>query len=181
MPMKEEYGAQPPIEILRQWFDNGGWYDRKALEMRKIIDVIYVCACGPPGAGRNHVTARFYRHFNIVNYVDMSDESLCLIFTTILTNFLSTFEASVQEQVLIHIKLFNNLFRLKLLLLLTLLLQAAGLVKASVSMYNTILDELRPTPAKPHYTFNMRDISKTFQGLLMIDRRRVTTGKNYHS
>ena len=151
MPMKEEYGAQPPIEILRQWFDNGGWYDRKALEMRKIIDVIFVCACGPPGAGRNHVTARFYRHFNIVNYVDMSDESLCLIFTTILTNFFGTFEASVQEQ-------------------------AAGLVKASVAMYNTILDELRPTPAKPHYTFNMRDISKTFQGLLMIDRRRVTTG-----
>jgi len=101
MPMKEEYGAQPPIEILRQWFDNGGWYDRKALEMRKIIDVIYVCACGPPGGGRNHVTARFYRHFNIVNYVDMSDESLCLIFTTILSNFLSTFESSVQEQVLL--------------------------------------------------------------------------------
>ena len=150
MPMKEEYGAQPPIEILRQWFDNGGWYDRKALEMRKIIDVIFVCACGPPGGGRNHVTARFYRHFNIINYVDMSDDSLRLIFTTILSNFLGTFETSVQEQ-------------------------AAGLVKASISVYNTILDELRPTPAKPHYTFNMRDISKTFQGLLMIDRRRVTT------
>eukprot|EP01038_Epipyxis_sp_PR26KG_P005424 gene5424-7514_t len=151
MPMKEEYGAQPPIEILRQWFDNGGWYDRKALELRKIIDVIFVCACGPPGGGRNHVTARFYRHFNIINYVDMSDESLSLIFTTILTNFLSTFEQSVSEH-------------------------AAGLVQASVSLYNTILDELKPTPAKPHYTFNMRDISKTFQGLLMIDKRRVSTG-----
>ncbi|RYG69725.1 hypothetical protein EON64_02000, partial [archaeon] len=150
MPMKEEYGAQPPIEILRQWFDNGGWYDRKALEMRKIIDVIFVCACGPPGGGRNHVTARFYRHFNIINYVDMSDDSLCLIFTTILTNFLSIFEGGVQEV-------------------------AQGLVKATVAVYNTILDELRPTPAKPHYTFNMRDISKTFQGLLMIDKRRVTT------
>ena len=36
MPAKEEFGAQPPIEILRQWFDNQGWYDRKTLEMRKI-------------------------------------------------------------------------------------------------------------------------------------------------
>ena len=49
MPMKEFFGAQPPIEILRQWFDNQGWYDRKALEMRKIVDVIFVAACGPPG------------------------------------------------------------------------------------------------------------------------------------
>jgi dynein heavy chain len=150
MPMKEEYGAQPPIEILRQWFDNCGWYDRKALELRKIIDVIFVCACGPPGGGRNHVTARFYRHFNIVNYVDMSDSSLCLIFTTILSNFLGTFEEEV-------------------------LAEAAGLVKATVAVYNTILNELRPTPTKPHYTFNMRDISKVFQGVLMGDKRKVTT------
>jgi dynein heavy chain, axonemal len=150
MPMKEEYGAQPPIEILRQWFDNSGWYDRKALELRKIIDIIFVCACGPPGGGRNHVTARFYRHFNIVNYVDMSDSSLFLIFSTILNNFLGSFDPSVQE--------IGN-----------------GLVKATVVVYNTILDQLRPTPAKPHYTFNMRDVSKTFQGLLMIDRRRVST------
>lgn len=37
MPMLEQYGAQPPIELLRQWMDHHGWYDRKQIGMTQIL------------------------------------------------------------------------------------------------------------------------------------------------
>jgi len=51
MPLREDYGAQPPIEILRQWFDQSGWYDRKELTFRNIVDITFVGSMGPPGGG----------------------------------------------------------------------------------------------------------------------------------
>lgn len=38
--MKETYGAQPPIEILRQLLDHELWYDRKENVPMKIIDLL---------------------------------------------------------------------------------------------------------------------------------------------
>jgi dynein heavy chain len=38
-----------------------------------------------------------------------------------------------------------------------------GIVAATIEIYNTIRVELLPTPAKSHYTYNMRDLSKVFQ------------------
>ena len=90
MPMREKYGAQPPIELLRQWMDHGGWYERRApFTFRKITNIQFVGSMGPPGGGRNPVTPRYLRHFNYLSFVEMSDKSVSTIFNAIVSSFLS--------------------------------------------------------------------------------------------
>jgi dynein heavy chain len=150
MPAREKYFAQPPIELLRQWLDHGGWYDRKTLTFMSIVDLILVGAMGPPGGGRNPVTPRLLRHFNFVAFTDLSKESLLQIFRTILGSFVSANLGKELQPVV------------------------SQAVDATIEIYETISKELLPTPNKSHYTFNLRDLAKVFQGCLCADPSGLT-------
>jgi dynein heavy chain len=52
MPEKEIFGAQPPLEILRQWMQYEFWYDLKKQTQRFIKDVKLLAGMGHPGGGR---------------------------------------------------------------------------------------------------------------------------------
>ncbi|XP_071611851.1 dynein axonemal heavy chain 1 [Heliangelus exortis] len=161
MPMLETYGAQPPIELLRQWMDHGGWYDRKQIgSFKKLVDINFVCAMGPPGGGRNVVTPRLTRHFNYLSFTEMEDSSKKAIFSTILGSWMDGLlgEKSYRDPVpgapaLTHLN--------------------EPLVDATICVYLTIISEMLPTPAKSHYTFNLRDLSKVFQGMLMAAPSKI--------
>ena len=151
MPLVETYGAQAPIELLRLILDFKGFYDRDKLFWKDLVDVVMFVGAAPPGGGRAVTTPRFTRHFNVLCMPPASDSALALIFSSILSGFLSTkFEGDVMKM-------------------------CNGAVAATIEVYGKISEELLPTPAKFHYTFNLRDISKVFQGILMVKPRKCSS------
>lgn len=84
MPVKEQYGAQPPIELLRQYFDHGHWYDLMDTTKIYLQDVLLLSAIGPTGGSRQDVYARFLRHFGLFAINSFDDESVTKIFSTLL-------------------------------------------------------------------------------------------------
>ncbi|KAK1792527.1 hypothetical protein P4O66_012465 [Electrophorus voltai] len=144
MPKLDSYGSQPPIELLRQFQDFQGFYDRDKFFWKEIQDVIVAAACAPPGGGRNPVTARFIRHFSMLCLPTPSEHSLKQIFKAILCGFLLDFPAAVKQV-------------------------GGSIVDAAVEMYRRMSVDLLPTPAKSHYVFNLRDLSKCVQGMLQCE------------
>lgn len=143
MPQLETYGAQPPCELLRQTIDQHGFWDVKKLLFKNVKDTKFIAACAPPGGGRNAVTPRLFRHFNMVWVPDLSQASMKTIFTAILRGNL-------------ELKTGGGLA-----------LFAEYIVKSAVDIYQKTIHDFLPTPLKCHYTFNLRDLSKIIQGMLM--------------
>ncbi|ELU10552.1 hypothetical protein CAPTEDRAFT_221643 [Capitella teleta] len=143
MPQVDEYGTQQPIALLKLLLERGGCFDRgKDLNWKGMKDMGYLAAMGKPGGGRNDVDPRFISLFSVFNMTFPSDESLFHIYNSILAGHTQPFSKEIQEVV-------------------------PTITKITMELYTSIVRDLPPTPSKFHYIFNLRDLSRIYNGLCL--------------
>jgi dynein heavy chain len=150
MPKVDLYGTQQPIALLKLLLGRGGLYERgenfksgEGTNWKNIRDVGYLSAMGPPGGARSSVDPRFISMFSVFNIPFPSDSSLTTIFSSMLKNHLQAFNPAVQGA-------------------------GAKLTEMTLSLYAKIVVALPPTPSKFHYLFNLRDLGRVYQGMLLM-------------
>uniref|UniRef100_H2ZI81 Dynein axonemal heavy chain 2 n=1 Tax=Ciona savignyi TaxID=51511 RepID=H2ZI81_CIOSA len=141
MPAKDTFGSQPPLELIRQWIDYSFWYDRQKQITKHIKDMYLLCDMGPPGGGRQVISQRLQTRFNLINMTFPSETQIKRIYGTMINQKLQDFEEDVKP--------IGDI-----------------ITQATIDVYRLVVEKFLPTPAKIHYLFNLRDISKVFQGLL---------------
>ncbi|CAL8251349.1 unnamed protein product [Boreogadus saida] len=151
MPRVDDYGTQQPIALLKLLLDRGGMYDRgKELNCKLLKDLGFIAAMGEAGGGRNEVDPRFLSLFSVFNIPFPQEEALHLIYASILRGHTKPFDANIQNV-------------------------CDKVTFCTLELYKAIIKDLPPTPSKFHYIFNLRDLSRVYNGLTLTNAERILT------
>ncbi|XP_038229191.1 dynein axonemal heavy chain 10 [Dermochelys coriacea] len=151
MPRVDEYGTQQPIALLKLLLEKGSLYDRgKEMNCKSLRDLGFIAAMGKAGGGRNEVDPRFISLFSVFNVPFPSEASLHLIYASILKG---------------HTEIFND----------SIAAIADKMTYCTLELYKAIVRDLPPTPSKFHYIFNLRDLSRIYNGLVLTTPERFQT------
>jgi len=106
-----------------------------------------------PGGGRNDIPDRLKRHYFLFNLVLPAIKSIDDLYGQMLAGRFPAGELSSEA------------------------LEVVGkLTNATIKLWDWAKRRLLPTPAKFHYVFNMRELSRVFQGVLLCPKDTIKTG-----
>ena len=142
----EESPFQPPLELLRQLIDYGGWYNRGSCTWEKVIKINVMSAMAHPTGGREIISSRTQSRFSLLNCTEFESKQMTAIFSSLLHCKLSFLPDNVKEVI-------------------------GNISDATVGIFNRIRKDYLPIPGKFHYKFDLRDVLRVAYGMCLIDKK----------
>jgi dynein heavy chain len=156
MPLVNDWGDQPTLEAVRQVVEYNGFcfLDKdKRGDFKVCEDLQYLGAMAHPGGGKNDIPNRLKRQFFLFNLTAPSKTSINDIYGQMLNGRFTSAEYDAPT------------------------LETIGkFTQATIDVWDKMKGKMLPTPAKFHYVFNMRELSRVFQGILATPAATITSG-----
>ena len=150
MPQINSWGDQPTLEIVRQLVEQGGLYNlQKPGEIMQIVDLLVLGCMLQPGGGKQDIPNRAKRHFHLMNVPLPGPASIAQIFGSLVRIHFP--DAPVGDGAR---PIGDDVLAL-----------SRRLVELTVAVWDAVKAKMLPTPSKFHYIFNLRDLSRVFQGI----------------
>eukprot|EP00937_MAST-01D_sp_MAST-1D-sp2_P001010 g1010.t1 len=177
MPRVNAWGDQETLEAVRLLVEHSyfPFLDKdKRGDLKLVEDLLYVAAMSHPTGGRNDVPMRFKRHFFMINIATPSIATINAIYGQMLggrfgcvaDGAANNVQLSPAEMVAGGSVAFDP----------ETLGVVDGFTRATIALWGALKVKMLPTPAKFHYVFNLRDLARVFQGVLLTPRSTVMGG-----
>ncbi|XP_067124199.1 dynein axonemal heavy chain 10, partial [Centruroides vittatus] len=155
MPKVDEFGTQQPIALLKLLIEHRGIYDiDKSKSWKNFKDFKLMAAMKKGIGGKNEIDPRLISLFCCFSMLPLSDDSIFHIYFSLLEKHTKFFPSEIYDIV-------------------------SSITKATILLYKTVCQLLLPIPTKLHYSFNIRDLTRVYNGLYLATPKYFRTAAEF--